>query len=190
MVASTSGFRGTVRRRAALFAGGALLVTGAVWSAPGTTRADAGNPILSTIHGSLQPNPDGTVTVFVRGQWNWLSHNSDCNFDRAGTGVGIIWNDTTEPGYTVSKGAISAGVGIPKLRAGDTANQLDRMVHPADRGNQVEGYTVAGTDYPAAQLFVDPAPTASPAAAQVAAWKAGCGREPLTATASKGTNAE
>jgi hypothetical protein len=29
----------------------------------------------------------------VRGQWNWLSHNSDCNFDRAATGVGLIWND-------------------------------------------------------------------------------------------------
>ena len=63
MVASTSGFRGTVRRRVALFAGGALLVTSAVWWGPGTARADAGNPILGTIHGSLQPNPDGTVTV-------------------------------------------------------------------------------------------------------------------------------
>src|SRR5437667_12239019 len=103
MVASTSGFRGTVRRRAALFAGGALLVTGAVWSAPGTTRADAGNPILSTIHGSLQPNPDGTVTVFVRGQWNWPSPNSDRNFDRAAPGRAITGHDPTAPGSTLTK---------------------------------------------------------------------------------------
>src|SRR5213593_3600815 len=176
-------------RRRSLVALLLTLVGAAVFSAS-NAFADAGNPILGTIKASAIDNGNGTITVYVRGQWNWLSHNSDCNFDRAGTGVGIIWNDTTEPGYTVSKGAISAGVGISKLRAGDTANQLDRMVHPADRGNQVEGYTVAGTDYPAAQLFVDPAPTASPAAAQVAAWKAGCGREPLTATASKGSNAE
>src|SRR5881396_2872325 len=153
MVASTSGFRGTVRRRVALFAGGALLVTSAVWSGPGTARADAGNPILGTIHGSLQPNPDGTVTVFVRGQWNWLSHNSDCNFDRAATGVGMIWNDPTEPGFTVTKAPISAGVGIAAIRSGtapvgenpnaypDTYNTVDEMVHPVDRGNQAEGYT-------------------------------------------------
>jgi hypothetical protein len=63
---------------------------------------DAGNPILGTIKGSLVQNANGTWTVYVRGQWNWYSHNSDCNTDRAGTGVGIIWNDPTEPGYTVT----------------------------------------------------------------------------------------
>jgi uncharacterized repeat protein (TIGR01451 family) len=153
--------------------------------------ADAGNPITGTIRYTANDNGNGTITIYVRGQWNWLSHKSDCNFDRAGTGVGVIWNDPTEPGYTVSKGNISAGVGIASLRAGgDTVNQVDQMVHPADRGNQVEGYTATGTDYPAGQQFVDPPPSASPTAAQVAAWKAGCGREPLTATASKGANAE
>jgi uncharacterized repeat protein (TIGR01451 family) len=152
--------------------------------------ADAGNPITGTIRYTATDNGNGTITIHVRGQWNWLSHKSDCNFDRAGTGVGVIWNDPTEPGYTVSKGNITAGVGIASLRAGDAANQVDQMVHPADRGNQVEGYTVAGTDYPAGQQFVDPPPSASPTAAQAAAWRAGCGREPLTATASKGTNSE
>jgi hypothetical protein len=63
---------------------------------------DAGNPILGTIKGDLVQNADGTWTVYVRGQWNWYSHNSDCNTDRAGAGVGIIWNDPTEPGYTVT----------------------------------------------------------------------------------------
>src|SRR5213080_5478421 len=195
MVASTRGFRGTVRRRVALFAGGALLVTGAVWSAPGTARADAGNPILGTIHGSLQPNPDGTVTVFVRGQWNWLSHNSDCNFDRAATGVGMIWNDPTEPGFTVTKAPISAGVGIAAIRSGtapagenpnaypDTYNTVDEMVHPVDRGNQAEGYTSgtfksttqgystsAAGDFPSGQRFSDPASPA-PTNANLALWR-------------------
>src|SRR6058998_1131997 len=110
MAARTRGFLGTVRRLVALLAGSAMLLTLAVLPALGTAYADAGNPILGTIHGSLQPNPDGTVTVFVRGQWNWLSHNSDCNFDRAATGVGMIWNDPTEPGFTVTKAPISAGV--------------------------------------------------------------------------------
>ena len=73
--------------------------------------ADAGNPILGTIKASAVDNGNGTITIYVRGQWNWLTHKSDCNFDRAGAGVGIIWNDTTERGYTVMKGAISAEVG-------------------------------------------------------------------------------
>jgi len=152
--------------------------------------ADSGNPITGTIRASATDNGNGTVTVYVRGQWNWLSHNNDCNVDRAGTGVGIIWNDSTEPGYTVSKGAISAQVGIASLRPGDTANQVDQMVHPVDRGNVPEGYTASGVDFPAAQVFVDPAPSAAPSAAQVAAWRGGCGRQPLGATASKGNHPE
>jgi hypothetical protein len=160
-------------------------------------QADAGNPILGTIRGSAVDNGDGTVTISVKGEWNWLSHNSDCNFDRAATGVGIIWNDPTEPGFTVTKAPISAGVGIASLRTGDTVNTIDQMVHPVDRGNVPEGYT-AGTwmsttqgyatnaagDYPSGQAFNDPTPPA-PTTANVAAWKGGCGREPLTATASK-----
>src|SRR5215471_804027 len=63
---------------------------------------DAGNPILGTIRGTIVSTPmpgyRDAVTVYVRGQWNWLSHTSDCNFDRAATGVGIIWNDPNGPG--------------------------------------------------------------------------------------------
>src|SRR5437867_1408793 len=55
--------------------------------------ADAGNPILGTIKATAQDNGDGTVTIYVRGQWNWLSHTTDCNSDRNGAGVGIIWSD-------------------------------------------------------------------------------------------------
>lgn len=55
--------------------------------------ADAGNPITGTINAVTLTQDADTVTVAVQGEWNWLSHNSDCNVDRAATGVGIIWND-------------------------------------------------------------------------------------------------
>jgi hypothetical protein len=162
---------------------------------------DAGNPILGTIRGSIVPDnpsdPSGGVTVYVRGQWNWLSHNSDCNFDRAATGEGLIWTDPNSPGYTVTKGSVTAGVGVQSSTDG---NLQDQMVHPVDRGNQVEGYT-SGTwtstaqgyttntagDFPQGQAFADPTP---PSPNSYTSWKGGCGREPLTATASKFTNPE
>lgn len=169
-----------------------------VVAVPTAAHADAGNPILGTIRGSIVPDASGTgVTVYVRGQWNWLSHNSDCNFDRAATGVGIVWNDPKSPGYTVTKGSVSAGVGVQSSTDG---NAVDQMVHPVDRGNVPEGYT-AGTwqstavgytanaagDYPSGQQFVDPS---SNNPNDYLSWKGGCGREPLSATASKGTNGE
>src|SRR6266511_1051178 len=154
--------------------------------------ADAGNPIAGTIKATAVDNNDGTVTVYVRGQWNWLSH-TDCNFDRAATGVAMIWSDPTESGYNITKGVISENVGVKTKNVGGQwptdPNALDPMVHPVDRGNQVEGYTVAGTDYPAGQSFVDPSP-AGITATQLNAWRGGCGRQPLAATASKGANAE
>lgn len=55
--------------------------------------ADAGNPIKGTINAQATDNGDGTVTISVRGQWNWMSHGSDCNFDRAATGAAIAWSD-------------------------------------------------------------------------------------------------
>src|SRR5439155_21451799 len=78
----------------------ALMITAA------SAFADAGNPILGTIKASSVDNGDGTVTVYVRGQWNWLSHTTDCNSDRAATGVAVIWNDPTEAGYTLTNGAV------------------------------------------------------------------------------------
>jgi uncharacterized repeat protein (TIGR01451 family) len=275
---------------------------------PIVANADAGNPILGTIKATSVDNGDGTVTIFVRGQQNWISHNSDCNFDRAGMGVGIIWDDkhgasngdevqrvalsgsgnnalahftltfknpsgvqstsaainstdtaaqlqgklvampsigagnvsvtggpglttpwnieftgalgsrnvnnlsagnktanltvtitVTSPGgpaepfngWQVSKNAVTAFVGTKNATtAGTHANPVDRMAHPTDRGNQVEGYVTAGATteppggYPAGQQFVDPTLNAAGLTDDFTAWKGGCGREPLTGTAS------
>ena len=154
---------------------------------------DASNPILGTIKGSIVPDPSGTgVTVYVRGQWNWLSHNSDCNFDRAGAGVGIIWNDPKSPGYTVSQGSVTASVGVQSSSDGNTQ---DQVVHPADPGNVPQGYTNgtwtstsqgyttnAAGDFPQGQAFTD---VASPSA--FANWRGGCGREPISSTGPAGS---
>src|SRR4051794_8435853 len=149
-----------------------------------SAMADAPNPINGTITGEAVINPGGSVTVYVRGEWNWLSHKSDCNQDRAGAGLGVVWNDPSEPGYTLSKNGITASVGVSSLRPGDTANVIDGQVHPADRGNVPQGFT-APPGYPAGQQFVDPAPVAAGAAHPYTQWKGGCGREPLTGAAAK-----
>jgi hypothetical protein len=161
-----------------------------------TALGDAGNPIVGTIRGTIVPDASGPgVTVYVRGQWNWLSHNSDCNFDRAGIGVGVIWNDPNSPGYTVTKGSITAEVGV---RSSTDGNAVDQMVHPADRGDVPQGYT-AGTwtsptqgyttntagDYPQGQKFVDPSP---PKPTSYASWKGGCGRESLSSAGPAGSS--
>jgi hypothetical protein len=147
--------------------------------------ADAGNPIVGTIKGNLVSTPmpgyPDAVTVYVRGQWNWLTHNSDCNADRAGAGAAFIWNDPNEPGYTITKGSISAGVGVKSKLNGDTLNNIDGTAHPADLGNVPESKSG-----PAGQSFADstsgsdqPAGAAHP----YTTWKGGCGRLPLTDTA-------
>jgi hypothetical protein len=84
--------------------------------------ADAGNPILATIQGTVVPdnpaNPNGGVTVYVRGQWNWLTHNTDCNFDRAAAGVGIVWNDPngadrTRTISTATRSGTTVAINVP-----------------------------------------------------------------------------
>jgi hypothetical protein len=90
---------------------------------------DAGNPILGTIHGTLTPNADGTVTVTVRGQWHWYSHNSDCNTDRAGAGVGIIWNDPSgaDRARSISKATVDGSGNVTLTTAAQTFSVGDHI---------------------------------------------------------------
>ena len=147
----------------------------------GSALGDAGNPILNTITPTVTDNGT-TVTISVRGEWNWLSHNGDCNFDRAGTGVGIIWNDPTEPGWTVAKSPISAGVGIQSLRSGDAVNTVDREVHPVDIGNKPADGKGPLPGAPG-QVLVDPTPNPMTGLGDYNQWRGGCGREPVNAQA-------
>ena len=169
------------RRRARRFGISVLLAVGLLALGAPSALADAGNPIIGTTKGDLVQNPDGTVTVYVRGQWNWLSHKSDCNFDRAATGLSMIWNDPTETGYTMTGKTVSADVGV-KSKDGSWAdpNSIDGMVHPVDRGNIPEGLPgVTDPPFEAGQTFVDPAPQAA-GQPHPTTWRGGCGREPLS----------
>ena len=155
-----------------LLALGALFALGA-----SAALADAGNPIAGTTQGDLVQNPDGTVTVYVRGEWNWLTHGSDCNTDRAAAGLAMIWNDPTETGYTVTNGVVSAQVGVAgKDGSWADPNPIDGMVHPADVGNVPEG--LPGLPK---QVFNDPEPQAAGQPHPTTTWRGGCGREPLSA---------
>src|SRR5206468_9906417 len=96
---------------------------------------------------------------------------------------------------TALRGATPSAGENPKAYP-DTSNTVDQMVHPVDRGNQVEGYTSgtfksttagyssnAAGDFPFGQVFSDPA-TPGPTTANVMQWRGGCCRQLRTATAS------
>jgi hypothetical protein len=165
------------RGRRSLTAGLVALVGAMTFFVSGAF-ADAGNPILGTINGKIVPTPTATypdaVTVYVRGGWNWLSHNKDCNLDRNGTGVGIIWNDPHSPGYTVTKGSISAGVGVQSSDNG--LNVQDEMVHPSDVGDDHLGNGPGRVTAAGEQQFVDAGDDVSPSPANFGSWRSGCGR--------------
>ena len=59
-----------------------------VWAGP--AFADSPNPIPSTVHADMTENGNGTVTVSVHGEWNWVSHHSDCNLNRNGAGIASL----------------------------------------------------------------------------------------------------
>ena len=80
----------------------ALVLAGTIAFVVANAFADAGNPVLNTIKATAVDNANGTVTITVKGEWNWLTHGGGCNTNRSGTGIGVIWNDPTEPGWTLT----------------------------------------------------------------------------------------
>src|SRR5690242_4025960 len=93
------------RRRSLAVA--ALAITAGLTFLVGAALPDAGNPILGTIRASVVGQTATTVTISVQGEWNWLSHNGDCNYDRAATGAGILWGDRNGADYTRTIGSIA-----------------------------------------------------------------------------------
>lgn len=104
--------------------------------AAATAAADAPDPIPSATTGTAVQNGDGSFTLTVSGKWQWTTHHSDCNKDRAGVGYAIDWHDSADAGNLVSKNGITANVGTTDAPGTPGINAHDgNLVHPAMPGN-------------------------------------------------------
>jgi uncharacterized repeat protein (TIGR01451 family) len=99
-----------------------------------SAMGDAADPIPSATHGSLVLHPDGSRTLTVSGGtdavtdpgWQWTTHTGDCNTQRAGVGVAIVWNDPTDQGVnqTITGSTASGNVTV------SPGTSTDNVVHP------------------------------------------------------------
>jgi hypothetical protein len=90
--------------------------------------ADAGNPITGTISAQITNQTATTVTISVKGEWNWLSHTSDCNTDRAATGAAIAWGDRNGADNTRTISSISRATNVVTVTTATQAwNVGDRV---------------------------------------------------------------
>src|SRR4051794_12249756 len=105
----------TLTRFAALVVGALLTLVAAI-----PAFADAPDPIPSATHGSVVLHADGSRTLTVSGGtdavtdpgWQWTTHKSDCNTDRSGAGVAIVWNDPTDQGGAVTGATVNGNVTV------------------------------------------------------------------------------
>jgi Domain of unknown function DUF11 len=131
--------RGTMatHKKVMFLAAGSLLCLLAVPS--GLAFANAANPCGTSAtagicppnnaggSGNEQVNSDGTVSITVNGFWSWATQDAtstDSCGGHFGVGWGIIWNDSKDPGFTVSGHGISEGVGS----TGNSLNAADEAV--------------------------------------------------------------
>jgi len=119
------------RRRFA--AGAALVITAALTFLVAAARPDAGNPILGTIKANIVASTATTVTIQVKGEWNWLSHDSDCNYDRAATGAGLAWGDrngadSTRGVTSIVRSNGTVTITVPAFTATQAPNVGDRIM--------------------------------------------------------------
>ena len=118
------------------------------------------------------------VKVTVAGGWVWYTHGSDCNTDRAGVGFAVDWFDPRDAnadgsngnsiGKTVVVNGASKVIGVG-VKAGDSLNTADNVVHPTPRGT--DKYGTANNE-----IDVE-------APAQYKSWRGSCGN--VTATQPK-----
>jgi hypothetical protein len=134
-------------------------------------------PVVSVTHQGS--GATATTTVTVTGEWLWSTHHSDCNFNRAGVGFAVDWNDPTQPGNHVTfldlngDGVITKTLNGPDdisvgAAAANERNPADNVVHPTpgqvvidSKGRVVADGTGKETD------------VALPS--QYALWRGGCG---------------
>lgn len=111
--------------------------------------ADAADPVPASTIAGIVPNPDGSLTVTVQGQWQWTTHTSDCNLDRFGVGAAVDWNDPNQPGNVVDTlNGVTVDVGAAAANAYNPADNLVRYWdNPAGTINPATGLPYAGTTY-------------------------------------------
>ena len=132
--------KGGISWRRRYLAAVAVVIAGAIAVFVVNAFADAGNPVLNTIKATAVDHGNGTVTISVKGEWNWLTHDGDCNVNRSGTGIGVIWNDPTEPGWTVSEAASNS---VNLLASPNGASESGSTVTlTGNGGNPWNGYLV------------------------------------------------
>jgi hypothetical protein len=106
---------------------GALALVAAL-AVPAIAAADAPDVTPNSMSASSKAGPNNTVIVTVQGGWQWTTHKSNCNTDRAGVGVAIDWNDTNQPGNVVTTlNGVTIDVGVKDAGG---LNPQDNAVHP------------------------------------------------------------
>src|SRR4051794_32458917 len=109
-----------------LVRGGALALVAAL-AVPAAAAADAPDITPASVSASSVQN-GSTVTVTVKGSWQWTTRSFDCNTDRAGVGIAIDWNDPNQPGNLVTTlNGVQIDVGAATANA---LNPADNAVHP------------------------------------------------------------
>jgi uncharacterized repeat protein (TIGR01451 family) len=115
----------------------AILAGVALADAPDVKVPPNQSPIVSA---TAVQNANGTVTVTIKGAWNWPTHGSDCNLNRAGAGIAVDWFDPKDPGFdlkaSVPINGVSTAIAVGSSQAVN-GNAVDNVVHPTenDTGN-------------------------------------------------------
>jgi len=94
--------------------------------------ADAADPILSSVTGTVAEHPDGSRTVTVQGAWEWSTHTSDCNQDKRAVGFAVDWSDTGQPGNVVT--TLNGQTIAVGAASGNSDNAADNLVHQTGSG--------------------------------------------------------
>jgi hypothetical protein len=95
--------------------------------ASANVSADTPDPIPAATKVEAVFNSDSSLTVTVRGKWQWTTHHSDCNDDRFAAGWAVDWGDRDQVGSyvgTVNNVPIHVGVAV-----GNRYNPADNQVH-------------------------------------------------------------
>src|SRR4051812_44508007 len=107
----------------------ALLALAVTLAVPALAAADA--PDVTSAAGSIVSSDASGTVVEIHGTWQWTTHNTNCNNDRAGVGFAVDWGDNNGNHVTTLNGdSIDVGVATATSR-----NAADNVVHNATGGS-------------------------------------------------------